>query len=268
MTRSLNDYDNIAIAEIAVYAFIFIGALILCKTHGFGRNAGWFYLVILSLARLIGSSLLLATVNDPSNESLYIGWLTLNGIGLGPLILTLLGLLSRSFDSMNRKGHVVVKPIHQRAIQLLMLVAIILLAVGGSNSNYTLNDAGAPKIQYSTESKVGVVLMIVVLVLLVLQTVLVFRNQGYISQGEHRLLIAITASLPFVIVRLAYTCLLILGGHKQTVWTYLGAGVIMEIMVAIICEAVGLTLDKVPEPATYDEVPMKPRGSTGSAQRV
>ncbi|RSM17934.1 hypothetical protein CDV31_003183 [Fusarium ambrosium] len=267
MSRPLNDYDNIAIAEIAIYAFFFIGALILCKNHGFGRNAGWFYLVILSLARLIGSSLLLASVNDPNNTSLYIGWLTLNGIGLGPLILTLLGLLSRSFDSMNRKGHVIVKPIHQRAIQLLMLVAIILLAVGGSNSNYTLN-AGAPKIQYSTESKVGVILMIVVMVLLVLQTVLAFRNQGYISQGEHRLLIAITASLPFVIVRLAYTCLLILGGHKQTVWTYLGAGVIMEIMVAIICEAVGFTLDKAPEPAKYDEVPMKPRGSTGSAQRV
>ncbi|KAM0436071.1 hypothetical protein ACHAPT_002963 [Fusarium lateritium] len=267
MTRPLNDYDNIAIAEIVIYVFIFIGALVLCKNHGFGRNAGWLYLVILSLARLIGSSLLLATVNDPSNTSLYIGWLTLNGIGLGPLILILLGLQSRCFDSMNRNDHVIVKPIYQRLIQMLMLVAIILIAVGGSNSNYTLN-AGAPKIQYSTESKVGIILMIVVLVLLVLQTLLAFRNQGYISQGEHRLLIAITASLPFVVVRLAYTCLLILGGHKQTVWWYLGAGVIMEIMVAIICEAVGFTLEKVPEPAKYDEVPMKPRGSSGSDQRV
>lgn len=267
MTRPLNDYDNIAIAEVAIYAFILIGALILCKNHGFGRNAGWFYLVILSLARLIGSSLLLATVNDPSNKSLYVGWLTLNGIGLGPLILTLLGLLSRCFDSMNRKGHVVVKPIYQRLIQMLMMVAIVLLAVGGSTSTYTLT-AGAPRIQYSTESKVGIILMIAVTVLLVFQTVLAFLNQGYISQGEHRLLIAITVSLPFVIVRLAYTCLIILSGHKQTVWMYLGAGIIMEIMVAIICEAVGFTLDKVPEPSQQEEVAMKPQASAGSAQRV
>ncbi|KAF4466087.1 transmembrane [Fusarium albosuccineum] len=264
MARPLNDYDNIAIAEIVVYSIFLVGALILCKTHGFGRNAGWLYLLILSLARLIGSSMILASINDPSNTSLYIGWLTLNGIGLGPLILTLLGLLSRCFDSINRQGHVVVKPIYQRLIQLLMLVAIILIAVGGSNSSYTIN-SGTSKVDYSTESKVGAILMIVVLVLLVLQTLFALRNQGYISQGEHRLLIAICASLPFVVVRLAYSCLLILGGHKQTVWLYLGASVIMEIMVALICEAVGFTLNKKPAPTSQEEVPMKTRGPAGSA---
>ncbi|KAF4978815.1 hypothetical protein FZEAL_4859 [Fusarium zealandicum] len=247
MAPSLNNYDDIAIAEIVLYSIFLIGALVLCKNHGFGRNAGWFYLIILSLARLIGSAFLLAAVNDPSNKSLYIGWLTLNGVGLGPLILTLLGLLSRCFDSMSRQGHVVVKPIYQRIIQVSMLMAMILLAIGGSKSSYNLKE-GAPKIQYSTESKVGIAFMIVVLVLLVGQTLLALRNQGYISQGERRLLIAIVASLPFVVVRLVYTCVLILGGHKQTVWMYLGAGIIMEMMVAFICEVVGFTLDKKPEP--------------------
>ncbi|KAM5345409.1 hypothetical protein ACJ41O_011271 [Fusarium nematophilum] len=270
MARSLDSYDKIAIAEVVVYTFFLIGSVVLCKKHGFRRSAGWFYLVILSLARLIGSSLLLATVNDPDNTDLYVGWLTLNGVGLGPLILTLLGLLGRVFESINRQGHVVVKPLYQRLIQVIMFVAIILLAVGGSNSTYTL-DGDSTKVEYSTESKVGVILMLIVLVLLVLQTLLALRKQGYIYQGEHRLLLAVIASQPFVIARLAYTCVLILAAHKQTVWAYLGAGVIMEMMVALICEIVGFTLDRVPAPATQDEVPMqdavpmKDRESAGPA---
>ncbi|KAF4956447.1 hypothetical protein FSARC_11583 [Fusarium sarcochroum] len=261
MARSLDTHDEIAIAEIIFYSFILIGAVLLCKTHGFARNAGWFYLGILSLARLIGSAMLLATVNDPDNTNLYIGWIVLNGIGLGPLVLILLGLLGRCFESINRQGGTVIKPIYDRLIHLLMLVAMILIAVGGANSSYTL-DGASPTIKYSTESKVGAILMIVVLVLVIFQFFLALRNQGYIAQGEHRLLIAIGASLPFVIVRLAYSCFLLLGGHKQEVWMYLGAGVLMEMMVAIICETVGFTLSKAPKPTESQEMASK---STGEA---
>ncbi|KAF5027863.1 hypothetical protein F66182_4 [Fusarium sp. NRRL 66182] len=262
MTRSLDTHDEIAIAQIIVYSFLFVGALFLCKTHGFARNAGWFYICILSLARLIGSSMLLATVNDPDNTDLYIGWIVLNGIGLGPLVLILLGLLGRCFQSINRQGRVLVKPIYERLIHLLMLVAMILVAVGGASSDYTL-DGPSPTIKYSTESKAGIILMIVVAVLVITQFVLALRNQGYMSQGEHRILIAVGASLPFVIVRLGYSCNLILGGRKQNVWVYLGAGVIMEMVVAIICEAVGFTLDKVPAPTETTEEASKARDSAG-----
>ncbi|KAJ9417411.1 hypothetical protein FOXG_09362 [Fusarium oxysporum f. sp. lycopersici 4287] len=253
MARPMDAHDDIAIAEIVIYTFILIGALFLCKTHGFGRTAGWLYICILSLARLIGSSMLLATINDPSNTSLYVGWLTLNGLGLGPLILILLGLLSRCFDSIKRQGGRGVLPIYQRAIQLLMLAAIIIISVGGANSDYELNGS-SPSVKYNSECKIGVILMILVLVLVLGQFFLALRSQSYIADGEHRLLIAVGASLPFVVVRLAYTCALILGGHKQDVWMYLGAGIIMEMMVAIICEAVGFTLCKAPKPTESQEM--------------
>ncbi|KAF4454101.1 hypothetical protein F53441_3338 [Fusarium austroafricanum] len=256
MAGSLNSHDDIAIAEIVVYTFLLFGALFLCKIHGFSRNAGWFYIVILSLARIIGSGLLLGTVNDPSNTSLYVGWITLNGLGLGPLILINLGLLGRCFESIKRSGGTGVQIVYQRAIQLLMLVAVILISVGSANSNYTLNGA-TPKIQYSTLSKVGIILMIVVLVLVVGQFILALSNQSYIAHGERRLLIAIGASLPFMIVRLGYACALILGGHKQDTWLYLGAAVIMEMMVAIICEAVGFTLPKAPQHTENQAMNMK-----------
>lgn len=245
MARSLDTYDRIAIAEIVVYAFFLIGGVFLCFKHGLKRSSGWRFLVILALARLIGSAMLLATINDPTNESLYIGWMTLNGVGFGPLILMLLGLLGRLFESINREGREIVKPVYQRLISLLMLVAMILLIVGGTQADYTIVN-GTPKITYTPESRAGAALMIVVLGFLVIETLLVIRNQGYIAEGEHRILIAVLASLPFVIVRLIYTCVLILGNKSQSVWFYLAGGVIMEIMVVLICEAVGFTLQKVP----------------------
>ncbi|KAL4724937.1 hypothetical protein ACLX1H_008384 [Fusarium chlamydosporum] len=253
MARPMDTHDDIAIAEIIIYTFLLFGALFLCKTHGFSRNAGWFYIIILSLARLIGSAMLLGTINDPSNTNLYIGWIVLNGLGLGPLILILLGLLDRIFTTVKQQGGTGVNALYQRVVRLLMLAAVILISVGGANSNYTL-DGASPLIKYSTESKVGVILMIVVLVLVVGQFLLALRNQSYIVDGERRLLIAVGVSLPFVIVRLAYTCTLILGGHRQDVWIYLGCGVIMEMVVVIVCEAVGFTLHKASQsPAVIEE---------------
>ncbi|EKJ73506.1 hypothetical protein FPSE_06124 [Fusarium pseudograminearum CS3096] len=256
MARSLGAHDDIAIAEIVVYTFLLFGALFLCKTHGFSRNSGWFYIIILSLARLIGSSMLLATINDPDNTNLYIGWIVLNGLGLGPLILILLGLLDRLFNTIKSQGGAGINVLYQRVVHLLMLVAVILISVGGASSSYTL-DGASPTIKYSTESKLGVSLMIVVLVLVIGQLLFALRNQSYIVDGERRILIAVGASLSFVIVRLAYTCTLILGGHKQDVWIYLGAGVIMEIAVVIICEAIGFTLHKVHKPVVSEEAANK-----------
>lgn len=252
MTRSLTDYDRIAIAEIAIYPFFLIGGIYLSLKHGFTKSSGWRFLIILSLARLIGASLLLATINNPNNQSLYVGYLVLNGVGFGPLVLMVLGLINRLFDSVNRQGSVVVKPRYLHAVSLLMLIAMILLVYGGTQANYSTVD-GNPKIQYTTESQVGAGLMIAVVALLLVEVVLVSRNHKYISAGERRILIAVVASLPFIIVRLAYTCDLILGQKSQDVWFYLGGGVIMEIFVCLICQVTGLTLAKVPPPMSKDK---------------
>lgn len=245
MARALDTYDGIAIAEIIVYTFFLAGGIFLSIKHGFKKSSGWRFLIILALARLIGSSLLLATINNPNNESLYVGYLTLNGVGFGPLILMLLGLLSRLFDSINRQRNTLVEPLYLRLISIMMLVAMVLLIYGGTQADYsTVN--GVPKIEYVTASKVGAGLMIGVLVLLIIETALLTRNRGYICQGERRILLAVVLSIPFVLVRLVYTCILILGDKSQDVWLYFGAGVLMEMIVVLICQIVGFTLEKVP----------------------
>jgi hypothetical protein len=259
MHRAIDTYDRIAIAEIALYSFFLIGAVFLSIKHGFARSNGWRFLIILALARLIGSALRLASISDATDTSLYAGWLVTNSVGLGPLILVLLGLLGRVFDSINRQGHVVVKPLYQRLIELLMLIAMIVLIVGGTQSTYAMDSDGQIHVEYNTLSHVGMGLMIAVLALVILETVLVFRNQGYVAQGEHRILFVVVTALPFVAVRLIYSCILIFSGKPSTPWVYLGASVIMEVVVVLICEAVGFTLEKAPP---------KPQAESGSHEMM
>lgn len=257
MGRPLTTYDHIAIAEDVIYPVFLIGAIILSIRHGFTRSSGWRFLIIFSLARIIGASMLLASINDYTNINLYIGWVVCESLGLGPLVLVNLGLLTRVFESINRQGHVVVRPIYNHVMQLLMVVAVILTIVGGTQATYHVGDSfsgGFPKVDYPTLSKVGVILMIVVIVLLAVTVAIAFANQGYVAQGEHRIIVATAACLPFLVVRVAYSGLKVLGGQQSTPYVFLGMSTIMEIIVTLIDECVGLTLDKVPEPIVDEEM--------------
>ncbi|KFG82127.1 hypothetical protein MANI_005675 [Metarhizium anisopliae] len=245
-------YDVISVVGIPIYVVFLVGAVFLSVKHGFKKSSGWRYLIVLAVARIIGFSFRLAIMDDPANTSLWIGWMTVNGLGLGPLVLVLLGLLSRVFDSVNRQGHVVLTPTHQRLVQLLVLVAIIVTIVGGTQSDFSFRN-GAVSVDYATASRVGVGLMIAAVVLLCLEVLVAFRNQGYVAQGEHRILLGVVASLPFVIVRLVYSCLTVFAGVNSNVWIYLCMGVLMEMVVVFMLEVLGFTLDKAPREAKSDD---------------
>ncbi|KAJ6784735.1 hypothetical protein PWT90_08567 [Aphanocladium album] len=267
MHRPFDTYDALAAAQIALYVVFLAGAVVLCLKHGFRKSAGWRYLLVLGLVRIIGSALRLATLSSPTDQGLYVGWMVLNGLGLGPLILMLLGLLSRTFESMSRNGHNIVKPLFHRAIQILMLVAMILLIVGGFNSTFTMTANGTPEVSYAEISRVGTGLMIAVYVLLCLETLLAFINQGYVTQGEHRIIFAVIVCLPFVLVRLVYSAILIFTHIHSTAWLMLAMEVAMEAIVVLICEILGFCLAKAPEqfkPADTEAQAMPGYGNTPS----
>ncbi|OAQ68068.2 transmembrane protein [Pochonia chlamydosporia 170] len=248
----LDTYDVISVVGIPIYVVFLACAIFLSIKHGFTKSSGWRYLIVLALARIIGFSFRLAIMNDPTNTSLWIGWMTVNSLGLGPLILVLLGLLSRVFESIKRQGHILLTPTHQRLIQLLVVVAIIVTVVGGTQSSFHIEN-GSVKVDYATASEVGVGLMIAVMVLLCIEAFIAFRNQGYVAQGEHRILLGVIASLPFVVVRVVYSCLSVFAGINSNVWLYLCMGVLMEMIVVFMLEVLGFTLDKVPEQPKSDD---------------
>lgn len=253
-SRPFDTYDGLSVGQLILYAVFLAGAIILCVKHGFSKSAGWRFLLVLALVRIIGCSLRLATISDPTNKSLYIGWMVLTGLGLGPLILMLLGLLSRTFESMRRNGHDIVKPIFHRAIQTLMLVAIILLIVGGFSASFTISSSGSPQISYAEVSRIGSGLMIVVYLLLCGETLLAVVNQGYVVQGEHRIILAVGFCLPFVLVRLVYSLVLVFTHVHSTPWLMLTMEVIMEAIVVLVCQILGFSLSREPEQGTVADI--------------
>ncbi|EHK19266.1 uncharacterized protein TRIVIDRAFT_49577 [Trichoderma virens Gv29-8] len=264
MGRPFDAYDGIACAEIGIYCIYLCGAIYLLRKHGFREGAGWRFLIMLSLARLIGDSMRLATISQPTNRSLYVGWLILLGLGIGPLILTLHGVLGRLIDSMNAQGRAPIKSFHRRLLEILMLGGMVLVIIGGTKSHYTLSH-GNPVTQYSSLSSVGTGIIVAVMGLLLLEYLIVFRNRDCITRIEHRVLIAVIICIPFVLVRVAYSCILVFGGVHSSPWLLLGMSTAMEVIVTFICELCGFILPSVTflEGSSSQDREMQPMGSYG-----
>lgn len=90
------DYrQGLSILEMVVYFPALFMALFMGFRHGFGRQAGWYFFILFSLARLIGNGCYLGTINDPTNINLYIAYAVCNSVGLSPLLFGLLAGLAR-----------------------------------------------------------------------------------------------------------------------------------------------------------------------------
>ena len=260
--------NGLSIAELAVFAPALVVAILLGFRHGFGKSSGWYFLILLSLARIIGSSMELATINDPANVSLYTGAAVLQTIGISPLILATLGLLNRVMSDVQEKGHTIVQPRILRLLQLLLLVALILGIVGGIQGSDDSSKTG--KYTPQTASKVGIILYIVAFIALVGILVLSSGSISKVSPGEKRILLAVAASLPFILVRIIYSVMSTIANNPSfnafsgNVTILLCMADIEEWVVVIIYLAVGLTLSKkiqAPSGQPNESAP-KPQHST------
>jgi hypothetical protein len=85
---------GLSIAVLIFYALGLAPAVYVCVRQGFGRHAGWLYLVSLPVVRIVGASCEIAAEQHPS-VGLYTAAAVCSGIGLVPLLLTLMGILKR-----------------------------------------------------------------------------------------------------------------------------------------------------------------------------
>ena len=88
--------EGLNIAELIFYIPVLFVAGFVAFRHGFGRQAGWIFLLLLSLIRIIGSIMYIVSVTSPS-VSVIEGYTILASVGLSPLILAMLGLLKRVY---------------------------------------------------------------------------------------------------------------------------------------------------------------------------
>lgn len=91
---ALGDRGYVSIAELVVYIPALVLALVVCARHGLHRASGWMYTVVLCVVRIVGAICQLVTYSDHS-EGLLTATLIIDSIGISPLLLATLGMLSR-----------------------------------------------------------------------------------------------------------------------------------------------------------------------------
>lgn len=86
------DYrSGVSILILIFYLPALAIAILLTIRHGFGKSAGWRFMIIFTLARILSACFQLATINQPKNVSLYVGYSVLIGIAVSPLELVAFG---------------------------------------------------------------------------------------------------------------------------------------------------------------------------------
>ncbi|TGO12357.1 hypothetical protein BTUL_0090g00490 [Botrytis tulipae] len=238
--------NGVEIGELIVYIPSFFLSVFLAFRHGFGRSAGWYFLIIFCLARIIGPCMSLAAISSPS-VSLYTGALILQTIGLSPLLLATLGLLSRVLDSINQNTHTIVQPRMLKIIEILTLVGLILGIVGGLNASDTYTSTG--KWVPGTESRVSNILFIVSFVAIIATAMLTSFSISHAENGEKRILLGIAIALPFLFVRLLYSVLSTFVSHSTkfnalngSVTVLLCMDLLEELVIVVVYLAIGVTL--------------------------
>ncbi|KFY83732.1 hypothetical protein V500_09944 [Pseudogymnoascus sp. VKM F-4518 (FW-2643)] len=244
--------NGISIALIILYPPLLLLAAFLSKRHGFGRSSGWIFLVLFCTLRLLSASLNLALINSPSSTSLHIAYSITNSVGLSTLLLASLGLLNRAIESIERRAaSVTVTPRHLRLIQLLVMIALILAIVGGVNASQAKTEGDLHSAQTLTQAAVG--LFIAGFVILTIATVRVFFAISSAEPGERRLIPALAAALPFLLVRVVYAGVGAFGDDARfnaatgSSVIFLIMVVLMELAVVGIFEGVGLMLKAIPK---------------------
>ncbi len=91
---AIDSRGYVSIAELIVYIPATIASAIVCSRHGFSRSSGWVFTLVLCIVRIVGSVCQLITYSNQST-GLITATVIIDSIGLSPLLLATLGMLSR-----------------------------------------------------------------------------------------------------------------------------------------------------------------------------
>ncbi|KAK0307681.1 hypothetical protein LTR01_005681 [Friedmanniomyces endolithicus] len=196
----LGPKGDLAAAELAFFAPALLIGLYIVFRHGFTRQMGWVYIVILSILRIVGASatLNMAATNIASTALLETAAIT-SAVGTAPLLLALMGFLERINTGMEHKG---VSRLAFRLLHLVSLAALVVAIIGGIDRM----DSNAS--QVSTGQKLSETASMLFLgVYLALAGIALFgvANVRWILAGEKVLMRACVLAIPVLAVRIAYS---------------------------------------------------------------
>ncbi|KAI4175763.1 MAG: hypothetical protein LQ343_001376 [Gyalolechia ehrenbergii] len=206
---TLPSSSRLATAELIFYVLALALSIAVNVRHGFRLQLGWFFLVLLSMVRVVGNSMEIAA-KSKNSINLFVGAAVLNSVGLSPLLLAMTAMLKRVNKDLLH-GHL------ERIlywVRIPILVALILTAYGGSR----LYGEASPSDYKGGEgiARAGIIIMFVAFGLLVLITVLSFSHLRQLRSGESVMLYVVAISIPFILVRLTYSALMYFDTNSKT----------------------------------------------------
>lgn len=190
----------IAIISLIFYVPTLLLALYICTKHTFTRSSGWLYTLILCIIRIISSILQIVSYTNPSKGLLQTA-IILDSVGISPLLLATLGILSRFVDLANTKASPTFKTRHFRIIQVVITVGLVLAITGGTGMQT------GQQTQMPASSKSAAVLYVVGFVAILFVLLVSVPRRHLVPRRERNVPIAIFVAVPFIAVRLLYTVL-------------------------------------------------------------
>ena len=143
-----------------------------------------------------------------------------------------------------------------RLAEILITVGLILSIIGGVDAGTQYGKTGTYRPQ--TLSQVGLGLMIAAFALLILTTLTLSKSIHNAERSERRILLAVVASLPFLLVRTIYSALAVFANARKfrllggDVTTLLCVALLQEAIVVVLYEGIGLTLKKEKKDVTTE----------------
>ncbi|KAK7417299.1 hypothetical protein QQZ08_011679 [Neonectria magnoliae] len=248
----------VSIAELVVYIPALVLAFIVCSRYGFNRTLGWVFTVILCLVRIIGSICQLVTYGNHSTGLLQ-ATIIIDSIGISPLLLSTLGMLSRYVDWIRSRETPTFSVKQFRIVQLFITLGLIFSIVGGTDG--TPSSTGT--IKPSTMSQVAIILYIVAFVAMVFILVISSQNRPSVPIQERRIPISVALAFPFIMVRLLYSILAVfIHNHifsiiNGNVPVFVCMAAIEEFVVVVNYLLLGFSLNKL-EPGQVGDLSSRP----------
>ncbi|KPI40865.1 uncharacterized protein AB675_10856 [Cyphellophora attinorum] len=238
--------DGIAVFQLVFFVPGLLCSIAVARRHGFRRTSGWIFLAIFCVIRIVGGAARLATLSDTTSTTPYTIALICSLLGLSPLLMCSLGLISQTYCSFLRQPYNnLFSTFVVRAVHLPAIIALILCIVGATR-------ADTPQlIENEATVHVGIALFVVVLVMLTILAIGAWLRIHRIGKGEKALVLASLCALPFLYVRTVYALLAVFShsevfslasGSTSSETTSLCMSVLEEMAVVVIYLATGLKL--------------------------
>ncbi|KAL9026828.1 MAG: hypothetical protein Q9180_007420 [Flavoplaca navasiana] len=234
----------IAIAEIVIYAILLPVALFATVRQRSYFNC-YFLLIIFCGLRISAGGLTVASENDGRTNRNNLIWSQILGaVGLGPLLVVGLGLITRVHDRNKHCNlHSAVRTHTARFLHVPNLLALILTIVSGV---FLSSDDRLQQRSGKQSAQMGLSIFVAVFAVYTIICFATLYALDGVVKSERTILYGLTLAIPFVFLRILYATLAVFKDNNNfaivdgSATVQLCMAVLMEMIIVIIYCGIGI----------------------------